>query len=36
MSTIREVQQEIIEEFEDFPDWMDRWSLGVNRKFFCK
>ena len=29
MSTIREVQQEIIEEFEDFPDWMDRYAYII-------
>ena len=30
MSTINEIQDEIIEEFEDFTDWMDRYAYIID------
>ena len=30
MSTINEIQDEIIEEFSDFDDWMDRYQLLID------
>lgn len=27
MKTINELQDEVIEEFEDFSDWMDKYQL---------
>ena len=30
MSTINEIQAEIIEEFSDFDDWMDRYQLLID------
>lgn len=29
MNTINEIQDEIIEEFQDFDDWMDRYQLLI-------
>lgn len=30
MQTINEIQDEIIEEFEDFEDWLDRYQLLID------
>ena len=30
MSTIKEIQEEIIEEFNSFDDWMDRYQLLID------
>ena len=30
MSTINEIQDEIIEEFEGFTDWMDRYAYIID------
>lgn len=30
MMTINEIQDEIIEEFQDFDDWMDRYQLLID------
>jgi len=30
MKTINEIQDEIIEEFEDFSDWMDRYQMLID------
>ena len=38
MKTINELQDEVIEEFSDFDDWMDKYQLLIqpnyNRKRF--
>lgn len=30
MKTINQIQDEIIEEFSDFDDWMDRYSIIID------
>ena len=30
MATINELQDEVIEEFSDFDDWMDRYQLLID------
>ena len=30
MQTINEIQDEIIEEFNDFDDWMDKYQLLID------
>lgn len=30
MKTIEEIQQEVIEEFQDYEDWMDRYQLLID------
>ena len=36
MATINELQDEVVEEFQDFTDWMDKYQmlidLGKDRK----
>ena len=31
MKTINELQDEVIEEFSDFDDWMDKYQLLIDR-----
>ena len=31
MKTINELQDEVIEEFGDFDDWMDKYQLLIDR-----
>lgn len=30
MKTIEEIQQEVVEEFQDFDDWMDRYQMLID------
>ena len=30
MKTINEIQEEVIEEFSDFDDWMDKYQLLID------
>ena len=29
MATINELQDEVVEEFQDFTDWMDKYHVGM-------
>ena len=30
MATINELQDEVVEEFQDFTDWMDKYQMPID------